>query len=66
MQVRKVDMSGKFSLNGVSLKAGNAFKGERIGIREGTEEDCYDVWWYSTKVGVIDLRKRSITMGKTC
>lgn len=66
MQVRKVDMSGKFSLNGVSLKAGNAFKGERIGIREGTEEGCYDVWWYSTKVGVIDLRKRSITMGKTC
>ncbi|MDK9583094.1 hypothetical protein QQF33_21940, partial [Lelliottia sp. V86_10] len=23
-------------------------------------------WWYSTKVGVIDLKKRSITMGKGC
>ncbi|MCF8581252.1 hypothetical protein L2X67_20125, partial [Enterobacter ludwigii] len=23
-------------------------------------------WWYSTKVGVIDLRKQSITMGKGC
>ncbi|WP_223256819.1 MULTISPECIES: hypothetical protein, partial [Enterobacterales] len=27
---------------------------------------CYEVWWYSTKVGVIDLRKQSITMGKGC
>ncbi|MEB5962447.1 MULTISPECIES: hypothetical protein, partial [Enterobacterales] len=24
------------------------------------------VWWYSTKVGVIDLKKKSITMGKGC
>ncbi|MCE1391947.1 hypothetical protein ABK706_19935, partial [Enterobacter sichuanensis] len=23
-------------------------------------------WWYSTKVGVIDLKKKSITMGKGC
>ncbi|MEB6618607.1 hypothetical protein MXM66_21720, partial [Enterobacter roggenkampii] len=23
-------------------------------------------WWYSTKVGVIDLKKQSITMGKGC
>ncbi|MCE1959543.1 hypothetical protein ABK706_20520, partial [Enterobacter sichuanensis] len=22
--------------------------------------------WYSTKVGVIDLKKKSITMGKGC
>ncbi|HGH6004485.1 TPA: hypothetical protein ACJI8O_003509, partial [Kluyvera georgiana] len=27
---------------------------------------CYEVWWYSTKVGVIDLKKKSITMGKEC
>ncbi|WP_228485936.1 MULTISPECIES: hypothetical protein, partial [Enterobacteriaceae] len=26
----------------------------------------YEVWWYSTKVGVIDLKKKSITMGKGC
>ncbi|WP_230622650.1 hypothetical protein, partial [Enterobacter asburiae] len=25
-----------------------------------------EVWWYSTKVGVIDLKKKSITMGKGC
>ncbi|WP_336223681.1 hypothetical protein, partial [Enterobacter bugandensis] len=23
-------------------------------------------WWYSTKVGVIDLKKKSITMSKGC
>ncbi|WP_354691669.1 hypothetical protein, partial [Phytobacter sp. RSE-02] len=23
-------------------------------------------WWYSTKVGMIDLKKRSIIMGKGC
>ncbi|MDA8492956.1 hypothetical protein, partial [Kluyvera georgiana] len=23
-------------------------------------------WWYSTKVGMIDLKKKSITMGKEC
>ncbi|MEG5739392.1 hypothetical protein, partial [Enterobacter chengduensis] len=27
---------------------------------------CYEVWWYSTKVRVIDLKKKSITMGKGC
>ncbi|MFQ0831944.1 hypothetical protein AAH211_26155, partial [Serratia fonticola] len=26
----------------------------------------YEVWWYSTKVGTIDLRNRSIIMGKGC
>ncbi|MCU6664871.1 hypothetical protein, partial [Silvania hatchlandensis] len=25
-----------------------------------------EVWWYSTKVGVIDLKRKSITMGKGC
>ncbi|MCY0768947.1 hypothetical protein ABKU23_21170, partial [Enterobacter hormaechei] len=23
-------------------------------------------WWYSTKVGMIDLKKKSIIMGKGC
>ncbi|WP_226839260.1 hypothetical protein, partial [Enterobacter cloacae complex sp. P17RS] len=29
-------------------------------------DGCYDVWWYTSKVGVIDLKKKSITMGKGC
>lgn len=64
--VRKVDISGKLSLKGVSLSAGKAFRRELVGLRETEEEGCYEVWWYSTKVGVIDLKKKSITMGKGC
>lgn len=62
--VRKVDASGKLSLKGVALKAGKAFIGEHVGLKENGEEGCYEVWWYSTIVGVIDLKNRSITMGK--
>lgn len=64
--VRKVDISGKLSVKGISLSAGKAFRGERVGLRETQEEGFYEVWWYSTKVGVIDLKKKSITMGKGC
>ena len=66
VMVRKVDISGKLSVKGVSLSAGKAFRGERVGLRETQEDGCYDVWWYSTKVGVIDLKKKSITIGKGC
>lgn len=66
VEVRKVDASGSLSLKGVNLKAGKAFIGERMGLQEGQEEGCYEVWWYSTKVGMIDLKKRSIIMGKGC
>ncbi|MFY7051925.1 IS481 family transposase, partial [Enterobacter cloacae complex sp. XJL003] len=54
------------SLQGVSLNAGKAFRGERVGLKETQEDGCYEVWWYSTKVRVIDLKKKSITMGKGC
>jgi hypothetical protein len=30
------------------------------------QKTALQVWWYSTKVGVIDLKKKSITMGKGC
>ena len=66
VQVRKVDVSGKLSIKGVSLSAGKAFRGEHVGLRETAEEGCYEVWWYSTKVGVIDLKNGSIIMGKGC
>ncbi|MCU6330453.1 IS481 family transposase, partial [Enterobacter quasiroggenkampii] len=66
VMVRKVDISGKLSVKGVSLSAGKAFRGERVGLKEMQEDGCYEVWWYSTKVGVIDLKKQSITMGKEC
>ncbi|CAM6736453.1 hypothetical protein D3C76_1686230 [compost metagenome] len=64
--VRKVDISGKLSVKGVSLSAGKAFRGEQVGLRETQEDGYYEVWWYNTKVWVIDLKKKSITMGKGC
>ncbi|WP_442892348.1 IS481 family transposase [Cedecea sp. VD23] len=66
VEVRKVDISGKLSFRGSSLKAGKAFRGEYVGLKETMEDGCYEVWWYSTKVGVIDLKNESITMGKGC
>lgn len=66
VQVRKVDVSGKLSLRGVSLNAGKAFRGEHVGLKETPEDGCYEVWWYSTKVGMIDLKNGSIIMGKGC
>ncbi|MGS6307011.1 IS481 family transposase, partial [Enterobacter sichuanensis] len=50
----------------VSLSAGKAFRGERVGLKQTQEDGGYEVWWYSRKVGVIDLNKKSITMGKGC
>jgi hypothetical protein len=41
----------------VSLSAGKAFRGEYVGLRETAEDGCYEVWWYSTKVGMIDLKR---------
>ncbi|MFT2797035.1 IS481 family transposase, partial [Serratia sp. N21D137] len=64
--VRKVDVSGKLSLKGMGLKVGKAFIGEYVGLKESEREGYYEVWWYSTKVGMIDLRSRSIIMGKGC
>ena len=66
VQIRKVDVSGKLSLRGVSLNAGKAFRGEHVGLKETAEDGCYEVWWYSTKVGMIDLKNGSIIMGKGC
>lgn len=66
VQIRKVDVSGKLSLRGVSLNAGKAFRGEHVGLKEMPEDGRYEVWWYSTKVGMIDLKNGSIIMGKGC
>jgi hypothetical protein len=33
VMVRKVDISGKLSVKGVSLSAGKAFRGERVGLK---------------------------------
>lgn len=66
VMVRKVDISGKLSVKGVSLSVGKVFRGEWVGLKEMQEDGSYEVWWYSMKVGVIDLKKKLIIMGKGC
>lgn len=61
--VRKVDSDGYFWLKGVILKAGKAFVGEWLGMKE-CDEKIYEVWWYCHVVGRVDLRNRSTQMGK--
>ena len=64
MLVRKVDSSAALYVKGVKLRAGKAFIGEYVGLKQTAQDGCYEVWWYSTQVGLIDLQQRSINMGK--
>jgi hypothetical protein len=51
-------------LKGVSQSADKAFRNELLGLKKTHEDGQYEVWWYSTKVGVIGLKNKSITMAK--
>lgn len=66
MQTRKVDISGRLSLKGKEYRVGKAFIKERLGIEEEAVDGLYSLWWYKTKIGVIDLKAKSITVGKHC
>jgi hypothetical protein len=64
MQVRKVDICGRLCFQGCTFRIGKAFCQESIGIQEKIEDGCYSLWWYSSRIGQIDLKNRSITIGK--
>jgi transposase InsO family protein len=57
MSVRRVDSNGKLSFKNNSVRVGKAFIRERVGIREEKDEGIYSLWWYSTKLGCIDLKQ---------
>jgi len=40
--VRKVDISGKLSVKGLSLKTGKAFSGKRVVLKEMREDGYYE------------------------
>ncbi|MDR2244922.1 MAG: IS481 family transposase [Burkholderiales bacterium] len=65
MSVRKGDSSGKLSFKNHSVKIGKAFIGEFLGIREEKGEGIYSLWWYSTKIGLIDLKQGAVYVGKS-
>jgi transposase InsO family protein len=63
--VRKVDSSGRLSFQNQTLKIGKAFISESLGIRQDLRDGLYSLWWYSTKVGQIDLKHRTVYVGKS-
>jgi transposase InsO family protein len=65
MRVRKVDGDGRLSFKGNSLRIGKAFIREAVGIREEQAEGKYSLWWYSTKIGQIDLKHGTTFVGKS-
>lgn len=65
MSVRKVDSNGRLSFKNNTLKIGKAFIREVLGLREEKEEGIYSLWWYSTKVGWVDLKQPSAHVGKS-
>jgi transposase InsO family protein len=64
MPVRKGDSSGRLCFQGHTFRIGKAFRHETIGIREESEDGCYSLWWYSSRIGQIDLKNHSIKIGK--
>lgn len=64
MQTRKVDINRNLTFNGKAYRVGKAFIKEQLGIEEQAINGIYSVWWYKTKIGVIDLKTKSITVGK--
>jgi transposase InsO family protein len=65
MSVRKVDCNGRLCFKNHTLKIGKAFIRESLGIREERDGGIYSLWWYSTKVGQIDLKQGSAYVGKS-
>ena len=65
MSVRRVDGSGRISFKNNAIKIGKAFIRETLGIREERDEGIYSLWWYSTKIGWIDLKQRTVRVGKS-
>jgi hypothetical protein len=64
MRVRKVDTCGRLRFQGYTFRIGKAFCRESIGIQEKTKDGSYSLWWYSSRIGQIDLKNHSITIGK--
>ncbi|AEX52453.1 hypothetical protein GRAQ_01650 [Rahnella aquatilis CIP 78.65 = ATCC 33071] len=64
MQTMRVDVSRKLILKGEEYHVAKAFIKKRLEIEEKAVDGIYSVWWYKTKIGVIDLKAKSIKVGK--
>jgi transposase InsO family protein len=64
MEVRRVNRPGYISFKGKSLKIGEAFRNECVGLAESGEDGIYKVWWYSTPIGAIDFKNKLCFIGR--
>ncbi|MCL2021375.1 MAG: IS481 family transposase, partial [Betaproteobacteria bacterium] len=58
-------VDSRISFKNKVIKIGKAFIRETLGVREEKDEGIYSLWWYSTKVGLIDLRQHVVHVGKS-
>jgi transposase InsO family protein len=62
--VRKVDPDGKLSFKGSSYKIGQAFGGQRVGLRATEVDGVMKVMLGELEVGMLDLRVVSAAMSR--
>lgn len=55
-EVRRVQDQGDISFRGRRLHVGRAFTGEAVALRATEEDGTWDVYYYTQRVGRVDLR----------
>ena len=65
LNVRKVQANGEIYLQGQVWKLGKGFVGERVGVREGSQDGQYDVFWGSHRIAQIDRVTEVVISGKS-
>lgn len=55
-KVYKVDRAACITVKSQRVKIGKAFVGQRIALRQGTEDGCFSVFFSRFEIGEIDLR----------
>ena len=65
LDVRKVQAKGEIYWQGQAWKLGKGFVGERVEVREGTQDGQYDVFWGSHRIAQIDRVTEVVISGKS-
>ena len=65
LDVRKVQAKGEIYLHSQAWKLGKGFVGERVGVREGSQDGQYDVFWGSHRIAQIDRVTGVVISGKS-
>jgi transposase InsO family protein len=64
LTLRKVNAVGRMSFDGVCYQVGEAFAGERIGLRATREQDVHELYYGPWRVGTLNQRQRTLTIDR--